>query len=61
MRQNQIDQLVRDIVTTLKTSGITAQRIIDWSKGRTIPASGKYCGTGGSRLRSSRPSPARVD
>lgn len=25
---------MRDIVTTLKTSGVTAQRIIDWSKGR---------------------------
>ena len=33
MKQSQIDQLVLDIVTTLQNSGITAARIIDWSKG----------------------------
>lgn len=33
MRQEQIDQLVRDIVRTLRNAGIPVARIIDWSKG----------------------------
>jgi len=33
MRQSEMDQLVRDIVSTLKGSGITVARMIDWSKG----------------------------
>ncbi len=32
MRQEQIDQLVRDIVWTLRNAGIPVARIIDWSK-----------------------------
>jgi hypothetical protein len=32
MRQEQLDQLVRDIVRTLRNAGVTVSRIIDWSR-----------------------------
>ena len=59
MRQEQIDQLVRDIVWTLRNAGIPVARIIDWSKTLATVASRTLCGGKVSRHPSLPISPAR--